>query len=109
MVTIEDFSRLVSGIYAAALTPQNWGVALADISRILDATGCGLLTGEGPSRSPMTTTVPPEASKSYREYYRTIDYVLDAVELSVTVIGMCKTVTHVGSGRRVSRRCQCYL
>ena len=28
----------------------------------------------------MTTTVPPEASKSYGEYYRTIDYVLDAVE-----------------------------
>jgi DNA-binding CsgD family transcriptional regulator len=82
VVTIDEFSRLVGEIYASATNPENWAVALADISRILDATGCGLLTGEGPSRSPMTTTVPPEASQPYGEYYRTIDYVLDAVEKS---------------------------
>lgn len=80
MVTVEDFSRLVSGIYAAALTPQKWGVALAEISRMLDASGCGLITGEGPSRSVMIATVPPEARKVYTEYYHAIDYVLDAVE-----------------------------
>jgi DNA-binding CsgD family transcriptional regulator/PAS domain-containing protein len=80
MVTVEDFSRLVSGIYASATSPQNWAVALADISRILDASGCSLLTGEGPSRSVMIATVTPDAHKAYTEYYRTIDYVLDAVE-----------------------------
>jgi DNA-binding CsgD family transcriptional regulator/PAS domain-containing protein len=80
MVTVEDFSRLVSGIYAAALTPQKWGVALAEISRMLDASGCGLITGEGLSRSVMIATVPPEARKVYTEYYHAIDYVLDAVE-----------------------------
>jgi DNA-binding CsgD family transcriptional regulator/PAS domain-containing protein len=80
MVTVEDFSRLVSGIYAAAVTPQQWGVALAEISRMLDASGCGLITGEGPSRSVMIATVPPDARKVYTEYYHAIDYVLDAVE-----------------------------
>jgi DNA-binding CsgD family transcriptional regulator/PAS domain-containing protein len=80
MVRVEDFSRLVTGIYAAALTPQKWGVALAEISRMLDASGCGLITGEGPSRSVMIATVPPDARKVYTEYYHTIDYVLDAVE-----------------------------
>jgi DNA-binding CsgD family transcriptional regulator len=80
VVTIDEFSRVVREIYASATNPENWAAALVDISRILDATGCGLLTGEGPSRFPMTTTVPPEASQSYGEYYRTIDYLLDAVE-----------------------------
>jgi DNA-binding CsgD family transcriptional regulator/PAS domain-containing protein len=55
-------------------------VALADISRILNASGGGLLTGVGSSRSVMNTSVPLEASRPYIEYYRTIDYVLDAVE-----------------------------
>src|ERR1700742_3040680 len=80
MVTVEDFSRLVSGIYAASISPQDWAVALADISHILDASGCALLTGEGTSRSVMIATVPPDAHKVYTEYYCTIDYVLDAVE-----------------------------
>ena len=82
MVTVEEFSRLVSGVYAAAVTPQHWAVALADISRILNASGAGLLTGAGSSRSVMTATVPLEASGAYIAYYRTIDYVLDAVEKS---------------------------
>jgi DNA-binding CsgD family transcriptional regulator len=80
MVTVEDFSRLVAAIYASTTSPQSWAVALADISRVLDASGCGLLTGEGTNRSVMIATVPPDAHKVYTEYYRTIDYVLDAVE-----------------------------
>ena len=80
MVTVEEFSRLVSGVYAAAVTPQHWAVALGDISRILNASGGGLLTGAGSGRSVMITTVPLEASRAYIAYYRTIDYVLDAVE-----------------------------
>ena len=80
MVTLEDFSRLVAGIYAAATSPHNWAVALTDISHVLGASGCGLLTGEGTSRSVMIATVPRDAHKVYTEYYRTIDYVLDAVE-----------------------------
>jgi hypothetical protein len=80
MVTVEELSRLVSGVYAAATGPQDWAAALADISRVLDASGCGLPTGEGTSRAVMIATVPREAHKVYTEYYCTIDYVLDAVE-----------------------------
>ena len=36
MVTVEDFSRLVAGIYAAAVTPQHWEAAIRDIHRTLD-------------------------------------------------------------------------
>jgi DNA-binding CsgD family transcriptional regulator len=80
MVAIDEFSRVVSEIYASSLSQANWAVALSDISRILDATGCGLLTGSGTSRSVMTATIPPEAGRPYAEYYSTIDYVLEAVE-----------------------------
>jgi DNA-binding CsgD family transcriptional regulator len=80
MVTVEDFSRLVAEIYASTTSPQSWAVALADISRILDATGCAIYIGRGTSRSPMSATVPSEARKSYIEHFYAIDYILDAVE-----------------------------
>lgn len=80
MVTIDEFSRVVSAIYASSIHPANWKVALTEISRILDASGCALLVGAGKSRSVMTATVPEEASTPYSEYYYTIDYVLEAVE-----------------------------
>lgn len=35
MVTVEDFSRLVSGIYAAAVTPRHWEPALDEVCRSL--------------------------------------------------------------------------
>jgi DNA-binding NarL/FixJ family response regulator len=80
MVTVEDFSRLVSGVYAAAVTPQHWQLAIHDIHRMLDATGGGLLIADENDRSILNTSVPPDAFKSYGEYYRHIDYVLAAVE-----------------------------
>jgi DNA-binding CsgD family transcriptional regulator/PAS domain-containing protein len=80
MVTVEDFSRLVSGIYAAAVTPQHWQLAIHDIHRMLDATGGGMLIVDENARSVLSTSVPPDARKSYGEYYRHIDYVLAAVE-----------------------------
>jgi DNA-binding CsgD family transcriptional regulator len=57
-------------------------VALAGISHILDATGCAIYIGAGTNRSMMSATVPSEVSKSYIEYFHTIDYVLGAVEKS---------------------------
>ena len=33
MVTVEDFSRLVSGIYAAEVTPRYWELAIREIHR----------------------------------------------------------------------------
>ena len=39
MVTVEDFSRLVAGIYAAAVTPQHWEQANRDVIGTLDGQG----------------------------------------------------------------------
>jgi DNA-binding CsgD family transcriptional regulator len=80
MFSIEEFSRVVSQIYASSLSPQNWAVALADISRVLDATGSAIYVGRGTNRSLMSATVPSEARKAYVDHFYTMDYILDAVE-----------------------------
>ena len=51
MVGIDDFSRIVSAIYASAITPENWIVAMADVRRTLDAQSAGLLVADGAGRS----------------------------------------------------------
>lgn len=80
MVTIDDFSRVVSAICASSIRSENWTSALTEISRLLGATGSGLFLGAGSSRSVMAITVPEEVSGRYREHYYAIDCVLDAVE-----------------------------
>jgi len=79
MVAVEDFSRLVAGIYAAAITPQQWEPALRDVVGTLDAAGGGLVFADGSSRS-QVAILPPEAVQSYAEHYSRIDHVLAAVE-----------------------------
>jgi DNA-binding CsgD family transcriptional regulator/PAS domain-containing protein len=78
LVTVEDFSRLVSGIYAAAVTPQHWRMAVRDIHRTLGGTDSGLFSDHG--RWSVQNTVPVEAAQSYAEYYHRLDRVLAAVE-----------------------------
>ena len=80
MVTIDEFSRVVAAIYASSIHSENWTVALTEISRVLGATGSGLFVGAGNCRSVMSITVPEEASTRYREYYHTMDYILEGVE-----------------------------
>jgi DNA-binding CsgD family transcriptional regulator/PAS domain-containing protein len=79
MVTVEDFSRLVSGIYAAAVTPQQWGPAIRDIMGTLGGTGAGLVFADRSSRW-LEPVIAPEAAKSYAEHYSRLDHVLAAVE-----------------------------
>src|SRR6476646_4133087 len=80
MVTVEDFSRLVSGIYAAAVTPAHWESAIRDIHRTLGATGGGLMMADGAMWSILHATVPDGAQKSYAEHYCHLDHVLAAAE-----------------------------
>jgi DNA-binding CsgD family transcriptional regulator len=80
MVTIDEFSRLTSEIYACAIAPERWLTAIASISRTLRATGGGILIAEAGTRSVLQTNVPTAAKASYVAYYRHIDYVLGAVE-----------------------------
>src|ERR1700733_3617496 len=74
LVGIDDFSRIVSAIYASALTPENWIVAMADVRRTLDAQSAALLLADGSGRPIKSASRAPEARKAYLEYYRQIDY-----------------------------------
>ena len=80
MVTVDEFSRLVSGIYRSAVSPDDWVVALNDIRCTVGAIGAGLSVDEGTSRRMTNVNVPAEAMTSYGEYYQYIDYVVTAVE-----------------------------
>ena len=80
MVTVDEFSRLVSGIYAAAVTPQHWELVTRDLIGTLDCAGGGLVIADGSSRWLVGAIVPPEAAKSYAEHYSGLDHVLAAVE-----------------------------
>ncbi|BBZ02438.1 LuxR family transcriptional regulator [Mycolicibacterium chitae] len=80
MVTLEEFSRVTTEVYASSLRPENWPTALARIDRAVSATGCAIFVGAGAGRSLLAATVPPEARDCYQSYYHSMDYVLDAVE-----------------------------
>ena len=80
MVTVDEFSRLVSGIYAAAITPQHWERVTRDVMRTLDGTGGGLVIADGSSRWLIGAVIAPEAVKSYAEHYSGLDHVLADVE-----------------------------
>lgn len=80
MVTVEDFSRLVSGVYAAAVTPQHWEQAIRDVQCALGGTCGALLVADGSSRSHLSSTLPIEASKSYMAHYYRLDNELASVE-----------------------------
>jgi DNA-binding CsgD family transcriptional regulator/PAS domain-containing protein len=79
MVTVEDFSHLVSGIYAAAVAPDQWEAALGEIRRTLDGTASGLFMADSTVWSLLDSTLPADAAKSYAEYYHRLDHVLTAV------------------------------
>jgi DNA-binding CsgD family transcriptional regulator/PAS domain-containing protein len=80
MVTVGEFSRLVSAIHAAAVTPEHWIAAMADISRVCGATGGGIILAEGATRSVKSASIAPDALHEYSTHYHRVDYVLDAVE-----------------------------
>ena len=81
MVTVEDFSRVVSSIYDSAVQPEHWTATMAELHTMFGATGgSALVVADSVSRAPQSTTIPPDALAEYTEYYRHIDYLLEAVE-----------------------------
>ncbi|MDT5239539.1 MAG: hypothetical protein QOD97_1737, partial [Mycobacterium sp.] len=91
MVTVEDFSRLVSSIYAAAVTPQHWDAAIREIQHVLDGTGGALLIPDGPSWYNSTLSV--ESNQAYRKYYYRLDRVAAAAERGP--VGVVRTGTEL--------------
>jgi hypothetical protein len=80
MVTVDEFSRLVSGTYAAALTPRHWEHAIREIHRTMGGTGGSLLIADGAIWSIQSSTIPERACESYAEHCCRLDHVLASVE-----------------------------
>jgi DNA-binding CsgD family transcriptional regulator len=80
VIAIDEFSRLVAGIYAAATAPEQWESAIREIHRSLGGTGASVLRGAGSVWSFNDSTIPVEALDSYQQYYYQHDYVLAAVQ-----------------------------
>jgi DNA-binding CsgD family transcriptional regulator len=80
MVAVDDFSRLVAGIYSAAVTPEYWEGAIREIHRAMGGVGGSLAMADGAVWSIQNTSMPIAAARSYAEYYRQVDHVMAAVE-----------------------------
>ncbi|OMC30427.1 helix-turn-helix transcriptional regulator [Mycobacterium colombiense] len=79
MVTVEVFSRLVSGIYDAAVAQQHWQSAIRDIHQTIGGAGGSLLWGGGGTWLFQNSTLPVEALENYSQHYAPLDYVLAGV------------------------------
>lgn len=80
MVSHGDLSRIIRSIYATTLQPDTLPRALCDIHRAMDATGAALITTDQHGGCKVNrASMSAEAGKSYIDYYRHIDYVLQAV------------------------------
>lgn len=80
MITIEQFSRIVTAVHDAAVEPARWVDAMSLTRTALNGSGCGLITG-GLDRDIASCSVPDtEALETYAARFRSLDYVLDAVE-----------------------------
>ena len=64
MVTVDEFSGLVSGIYAAALTPRHWKQAISEIHPTMGGAGGSLLIADGAIRPVRSVTSRPSGPPS---------------------------------------------
>lgn len=105
MVTVEAFSRLVAGIYAAAAAPDHWPSAMRDIAQALGATGSALTVADSGGRAVSSSaTLPKEAGMSYRQHYYRLDNHLAAVEHGP--VGVVHTATELTG--RIKRNTEFY-
>jgi hypothetical protein len=93
MATIDDFSRLVSGIYSAAMTPEQWDVTMADIGRAFDGSSAALVITDGKTRTLKHADIPPDAATNYADHFARLDHVLSAVETGP--VGAVRTGTEL--------------
>jgi DNA-binding CsgD family transcriptional regulator/PAS domain-containing protein len=89
MVTAEDFSRLVEGIYTAATVPQQWEQSLDDLRRALGGAVGALCVPNGPKWSIACSNLSADAVSAYAEHYSRLDHVLDSVQAGV--VGVPRT------------------
>jgi DNA-binding CsgD family transcriptional regulator/PAS domain-containing protein len=100
MISVSEFSHLVSGIFAAAVSAEPWDAAITEISAAFEdptgrtghVLGTKLLDANGLCRT-VTGTANPEADISYRDYYGPLDHVMQAVECGP--VGVVRTGTEL--------------
>ncbi|WP_235624381.1 MULTISPECIES: helix-turn-helix transcriptional regulator [Mycolicibacterium] len=93
MFTVEGFSRLVAGIYAAAIAPQHWESTIRDIGRTIGGNGGALLSAEKSVWSIQNSILPAGAAASYAAYYHQLDAPMAAVEKGA--VGTVRTGTEL--------------
>ncbi|MBU9767293.1 helix-turn-helix transcriptional regulator [Mycobacterium sp. TNTM28] len=93
MLTVEGFSRLVAGIYAAAIAPQHWESTIRDVNRAIGGNGGALLTADRSIWSIQNSILPVGAATSYSEYYHRLDSPMAAVEKGA--VGTIRTGTEL--------------
>jgi DNA-binding CsgD family transcriptional regulator len=82
MVTIEEYSRIVSTVHSAAITPEHWFDAMALIRHTFGATSGAVIVNDGAGRTIKCASLSPDAMLAYGDYYHAVDYVIDTVESS---------------------------
>ena len=66
MVTVEDFSRVVSSIYDSAVQPEHWTATMAALHTMFEATGgAALVLADGVSRAPQSVGRDGDALAEY--------------------------------------------
>ncbi|HYO01016.1 MAG TPA: hypothetical protein VET27_03550 [Mycobacterium sp.] len=93
MATVDDFSRLVTEIYSAVTTPENWDVTLADLGAVFNGARAGLVITDGDARRHLHADLPADSAKSYAEHFSRLDHVLAAVETGP--VGAVRTGTEL--------------
>lgn len=79
-VTLDEYSRLVSAIHDAAVTPDHWNAAMTAVRASAGGISAALIIAENGTRDIKSANLAPDARQAYLDYYRECDYVLDAVE-----------------------------
>jgi DNA-binding CsgD family transcriptional regulator len=79
VVALDEFSRLVAGIYRAAVSPGQWQGAIRDVQRALDGKGGALLIRSESIWSWEDSTLPAPTLDSYTRHYHKLDYAIAAV------------------------------
>ena len=93
MTTLDDFSRLVANVYAAAVHPDLWDAVIRDVHQTLGGSSGGLVTAHGASWSIEDSTLPQEALTSYAEYFCERDVVMAVVDSGP--VGAVRTAAEV--------------
>ncbi|MDG4663414.1 helix-turn-helix transcriptional regulator [Mycobacterium sp. 236(2023)] len=82
MITIEQFSQITTEVHSAAAAPDRWVGALELVRTTLGGTGCALVSADNGPRDALSCSISAPAMRDYKDYYRDLDYVLEAVDAS---------------------------